>query len=540
MAELIFSYRGEQIFRHRIVNHETTIGRNTNCDIHLSNNYISKLHCKIIKQLNNYTIRDESLNGTLLNSKNIEKEITLSENDLITIGDWQITFTSGSKNDICKTVIVPTKSTKILNFDCNTNNLEFERIKVRVYSGNGSKDKKFFDSTPILVGSSDICDLTIDDPYISKKHCVIYRHNGHYILKDLQSSNGTIIHERRIDEEVMPVRTTALLGKTTLKITIEETTERITESPEDRLESIIGKSQRIQYIYSIIKRTAPSDSTILITGESGTGKELAAQAIHRLSTRGDKPFVALNCGSIPETIIESELFGHERGAFTGAVGTHKGVFEQTNGGTLFLDEIGEMPHHLQTRLLRVLENKTIRRVGGDADIPINVRIVAATNQDLKSLTNSNKFRLDLYYRLMIIPVHMPPLRERVSDIELLTKHFIDELSPNNVDITITAIDKLKAHLWPGNVRELKNVIQRALLFCCDCFIKPEDIELYSDHENELPPVKLEFQEKESITKALKQFEGNQAKVSRYLGIARTTLRKKLNKFNIDPIHFKNY
>lgn len=232
--------------------------------------------------------------------------------------------------------------------------------------------------------------------------------------------------------------------------------------------NIIGKSPAMEKVFYVVEKIAPSRSTVLITGESGTGKELIAKAIHYQSLRRDKPFVSVNCGALPETLLESELFGHERGAFTGAIQQRKGRFELAHEGTLFLDEISEIPLHLQVKLLRVLQEMEFERVGGTQTIRVDVRIIAATNRDLKKEVELGRFRSDLFYRLNVVNIHLPPLRERVEDIPLLVTHFLDKYSKESGRETSLTVDKetmkcLMEYRWPGNVRELENVIERAVL-----------------------------------------------------------------------------
>ncbi|MGC8719204.1 MAG: sigma 54-interacting transcriptional regulator [Thermodesulforhabdaceae bacterium] len=247
-------------------------------------------------------------------------------------------------------------------------------------------------------------------------------------------------------------------------------------------QNIIGKSQVMKKVFYIVEKIAPSRSTVLITGESGTGKELIAKAIHYQSPRRDKPFVSVNCGALPETLLESELFGHERGAFTGAVQQRKGRFELAHEGTLFLDEISEMPLHLQVKLLRVLQEMEFERVGGTQTVRVDVRIIAATNRDLKKEVAAGRFRSDLFYRLNVVNIHLPPLRERSEDIPLLVAHFLDKYGKEmgggeTFKVDREAMKCLMEYSWPGNVRELENVIERAMLLCSNNVITLADLPL---------------------------------------------------------------
>ncbi len=302
-------------------------------------------------------------------------------------------------------------------------------------------------------------------------------------------------------------------------------------------DEIIGKSESMQRIFELIDRVAPSDSTVLITGESGTGKELIAQALHGNSDRCYMPFVAINCGSLPETLLESELFGYEKGAFTGADHTKKGRFEMAQGGTLFLDEIGDISMKTQVDLLRVLQQKEISRLGGESTIHVDVRILAATNRDLKDSISKGEFREDLFYRLNVISIHVPPLRERKEDIPLLARAFVKrqcmEMSKEYVKISADAMRELMAYHWPGNVRELENVLERALVIGTGGEIVPDDLPFtHGEVPDPDSPKTLKAVEKAHITKILSQTGWNISKAARELDIDRQTLYNKMNRYAI--------
>jgi transcriptional regulator of acetoin/glycerol metabolism len=303
---------------------------------------------------------------------------------------------------------------------------------------------------------------------------------------------------------------------------------------------IIGQNERFQETVRLAKAISGSTSNVLLIGESGTGKDVFAQAIHNGSSRGNGPFVAINCGAIPRELITSELFGYSEGAFTGAKrGGKPGKFELANGGTIFLDEIGEMPLELQTILLRVIEQKTIIRIGGNDVIPVDVRIIAATNKDLKDEIAKGNFRQDLYYRLNVVRIDMVPLRERQEDIPLLIYHFVKQLSlklnkKNLVQVDPKVIKALQCYHWPGNVRELQNVLERAINICDGSILTmdnlPSDFKMMESNEALLP---LELYEKELISNLLKKYNNNLTRVANELGIARSTLYRKIYKYKID-------
>jgi Nif-specific regulatory protein len=317
-----------------------------------------------------------------------------------------------------------------------------------------------------------------------------------------------------------------------------------------RPDNMIGNSQNMQEVFSLINQVTKSDATVLIRGESGTGKELVAHAIHYNSLRAGKPFIRVNCAALPESVIESELFGHEKGSFTGAVATRKGRFEMANGGTIFLDEIGELSQMTQIKLLRVLQEREIERVGSMNTIKINVRIITATNRVLEDEIKKGTFREDLYYRLNVFPIHIPPLRQRKTDILLLTDYFVEKYGKQNGKnikrITSTAIDLFQSYHWPGNVRELENVIERATLLSSDNVIHaynlPPSLQSAESTNTSLHSTleeALESLERELIKDALKTARGNRASAARALGISERIMGLRVDKYEILCNNYKN-
>jgi DNA-binding NtrC family response regulator len=307
---------------------------------------------------------------------------------------------------------------------------------------------------------------------------------------------------------------------------------------------LVGRSPQIQRVIEMISRVAGTDTTILIEGESGTGKELVARAIHAESPRADRPFVAINCGALPETLLESEMFGHVKGAFTGATATKKGLFEEADRGTLFLDEIGDTSAAIQIKLLRVLQEREIRRVGSNAPIKIDVRVLAASHRSLEELVKEGRFREDLLYRLNVVTIPVPPLRERREDIPLLAAHFLEgaakRLGKPVPTLSQEAMNLLLEYPWPGNVRQLENAIERAVLLATRETIFPGDfppslLRAAKTGEPSVPPAKpmrLEEVEREHILSTLEAFGWNQARAAEVLGIGRNTLWRKLKEYGI--------
>jgi DNA-binding NtrC family response regulator len=322
-----------------------------------------------------------------------------------------------------------------------------------------------------VIGTQTGCDLALSDPHVSRLHCRIDVDQQEYVLRDLGSTNGTLVGGVRIREAALPAQAVLEVGSTRVRFALIEQPFDIPLAGEDSFEGLVGRSISMRELYAVLGRIAPADAPVIIEGETGTGKELVARAIHARSRRADKPLVVFDCGAVPPTLVESELFGHEKGAFTGATDRHVGVFERARGGTVFLDELGELGKDLQPKLLRVLENGQIQRVGGDAPIDVDVRVLAATHRDLERLVQEGGFRQDLYYRLAVLRVRVPPLRERREDIPLLAAHFARASAAATADgaeappaaALATVFDFLSAHPWPGNVRELRNVVERAVI-----------------------------------------------------------------------------
>ena len=339
----------------------------------------------------------------------------------------------------------------------------------------------------------------------------------------------------KLDELAIVVDRACEYGRLSVKSRLLEQELVRKESPFE----LIGASRQLQDIISLIRKVAPADSPVLIQGESGTGKELVANTLWHFSGRNQAPFIALNCASLSENLIESEIFGHEKGAFTSAYQLKHGLVEVADQGTLFLDEIGEMPVSLQAKLLRFLDSGEFRRVGGNRTLRVDVRLIAATNKDLPSLITRGAFREDLYYRLNVIAITIPPLRERREDIAALARHFLakyaKKLSKSITDITPEALEQLSGYRWPGNVRELENVVERAVILCESPLLGAEDLSLPTAAV--VPELgtnpSLEEMEKTYILRVLKEANNNQSRASQLLGIDRKTLYLKLKKYGIN-------
>jgi DNA-binding NtrC family response regulator len=312
------------------------------------------------------------------------------------------------------------------------------------------------------VGTAPSAQLRLSDPTVSRLHCQLFLRPEGVTVRDSGSTNGTWFSGARLHEADLAPDATLKVGGTTLRIRGGDEPVEIAISDRDAFDEVVGASVPMRHVYAIMERVAPTDATVLVQGDTGTGKELVARALHRASRRASGPFVAVDCGAIAPNVIESELFGHVRGAFSGAVADRKGLFEEAEAGTLFLDEIGELPLALQAKLLRTLETREIRRVGSNATRKIDVRLLAATNRSLAESVNDGSFREELYYRLAVVEVRLPPLHARREDIPMLAQRFYEQLTGDERPVPPELVSTLMTRSWPGNVRELRNFVERCV------------------------------------------------------------------------------
>ncbi len=345
------------------------------------------------------------------------------------------------------------------------------KYSLEVTKGPARGFTRSFDRRLVYVGSSPDCGFPVDDPTVSRHHCKIEVDHRGPRLRDLDSKNGTTVNGVRVQDAYLPAAgATIALGTAELRFRSLGETVEVELARETRFGDIIGQSSQMREIFAMMARVAPTDVTVLVEGESGTGKELIAEALHQFSRRAGRPFVIFDCSAVAENLIESELFGHTKGAFTGATTSRVGAFQAADGGTLFLDEIAELQPDLQPRLLRALEKREVKPVGSNTHVRADVRIVAATNRNLEAEVRKGNFREDLFYRLAVVSIELPPLRERPEDIPLLVDHFLGgvrEGSDRDVRVSYDTMAKLQRHSWPGNVRELKNFIERAAVLSED-------------------------------------------------------------------------
>ncbi len=538
-------YRDELISEHPLSGDETKIGRAKSNDIILGDPAVSREHAVIIISKGKLSLLDRSSSGTFINKVKVsEKELHID--DMITIGPYSI-FPREYTDEEDKPELQTTCHEKTLSFslltDVDKKSFLLQHASLAFSKGPEEGQRYQINKEKITFGKQEDNDLVINDEFISRHHGEIYFRNGEFFIRDLGSKNGTFINGKRVQGSILASGSRIETGNTGFDFLLSEDTVMSTDRKEDHLGDIIGKSRKIQALFTFCKKAASCDATVLINGETGTGKELIAKTIHSLSRRSHGPLITIDCGSIPRELIESELFGHEKGAFTGAQNQRKGAFERGNKGTVFLDEIGELPKEMQPKLLRILEEREFKRVGGDTHIPTDIRVIAATNKELNVEVTKGNFREDLFFRLYVIPISLPALRERKEDISLLTDYFInknEQLKETGSQVTISdeALKKMTEYTWPGNVRELRNVIDRAIVNSDMNQISAEDIQFIPTMKDENKTfssshASLEEVEKQTIINALKAQDGNKKATAKLLGIAYSTMCEKVKKYKIE-------
>jgi DNA-binding NtrC family response regulator len=440
------------------------------------------------------------------------------------------------------------------------------RCRLEVIAGPDAGLARDIEAAVIRIGARRGNELQLADSKVSGLHCEIRLDDRGYRLRDLDSTNGTFAAGLRINDVYITPGTVLTVGGTKVRFDPLGDSVEMALSDADRFGGMIGRSVKMREMFARLEKLAQSEATVLVTGETGSGKELVAEALHEYSSRKDGPFVVLDCGSIPQNLIESELFGHERGSFTGATSSYAGAFERAHKGTVFLDEIGELPLAMQPKLLRVLERHEVRRVGSSRTIEVDIRVCAATNRDLGVEVNRGRFREDLYYRLAVARVHVPPLRDRSEDIPLLIEHILANTPGGDAaHLAAETIDLMMKHDWPGNVRELRNVIERAVLLAeapaseaalrrnyvpggraeddpvtdRSAPVARDEAGVFSVAIDTATPFKLAKQELVSeferryIGQLLEEHDGNISAAARAAGIDRMSIHKMLNRLGLN-------
>lgn len=444
-------------------------------------------------------------------------------------------------------------NTKIIRSGEQPMMLLLPKSKLMVIEASGDTREFIVDRGTITIGGSDKCDLFIQDETVSRNHAEITKTKEGYLLRDLASTNGTFVGGLKVKEAFLAPGAIIRIGKTRIKFVPQDEQVEIYPSKKTHFGQMIGKSLEMRKIFGVLEKVAPTNVTVIITGETGTGKELIARALHEHSKRSRAPFIIFDCGAVAENLIESELFGHEKGSFTGATTTRQGAFELADNGTIFLDEIGELSLELQPKLLRALETGEVKRVGADRAKRVNVRVVAATNRNLKEEVKKGHFREDLFFRLSVVEVYLPPLRKRQEDIPLLIDLFFEAAKKENADkhvdgFTDEALKLMYEYQWPGNIRELKNAVDRAYSFCDGHLIEMKHLPDYLQERSivtqahpamdpDLPFKEakekwIESFEKDYLVDCLRKNNGNISKAAKQAGIDRKSVQRLLKKYGL--------
>ncbi len=497
---------------------------------------IARQQCELLRQKRSYSLSDRSGVGTWINGHSAT-EHELAEGDRIELGDVTLRYhlqqvhTDNLVSDKTAILASPRKQPTSRRLSWTVNGEKFRRTI----------------EEPLLIGASHDNHIQLTDSYVSGRHCQLIPTDQGVVLRDLYSTNGTWIDELRVGEVILPAKQRFRIGQTDFLFEGDSPAEQ-SRQPSS-FYGLVGSHPSMMNLHRALQRVAPLSDPVLLYGETGCGKELAARAIHEQSSRAAQPFVAVNCGALAAQLIESELFGHEKGAFTGATRKHTGAFDAAKDGTVFLDEIGELPLELQPKLLRALEQAEVRPVGSERVHHHKARIIAATNRDLAEMVQEGSFRKDLFYRLSVLPITISPLRERREDIPLLTEHFL-RAAGKNLRLSKAASETLFYYYWPGNVRELKNAVTASLCY------HPEAVQqgLLDDEHLVLngPGVltaalkqetaansqgyqgqTLQEVETDLIREALLYFDGNKSQVSRALGISKSTLYERIRRYRLE-------
>ncbi|GEJ55909.1 sigma 54-interacting transcriptional regulator [Anaeromyxobacter diazotrophicus] len=532
MPELAFFRHGEELLRVALAD-RTSVGRAPDCDVCLPDPALSRLQAEVERRGDGFVLVDRSGRGTRVGAE-VRSEAPLTDGTEIALGAWRALFRAGPGGDDGLTRRGGLTALRA----AGPEPAPAARLRIRERARERVID---LDGDRLVVGKDPSADVVLDDPFVSARHLRLERRGARWHLRDLGSTNGTLVGGLRVAEAELAPGLAVALGDSELVL---EGAAR-PRPAEAAFEGMISGAPALRQLFELVERVAPSDAAVTILGETGTGKELVARALHRLSSRRDRAFIPVNCSAIAESLIESELFGHEKGAFSGADRLRKGAFEEADGGTIFLDEIGELPIDLQPKLLRTLELGEVKRVGASRPLTVNVRIVAATHRDLQAQVRAGKFREDLYYRLCVVPLTIPPLRARAGDVGPLAAHFLARAAPRGLPVRFSdeALEKLSRYEWPGNVRQLKNVVQRALLFRGQGLVIPPSAVTFEDARGAsagagdhdtlfVRGLTMEDLEREAIRLSLRRHRGKRAAVVKELAIAKSTVMKRIAQWSL--------
>jgi DNA-binding NtrC family response regulator len=539
MPELVFYRRGEEVLRVGLERQRLVLGRGEDCDVVIPDPHVSRQQVALLLDGARCLLEDLSGQGTEVAGKPM-RQGELPDGADLKLGQWRAVFrqrgTAGAA--------APTRTgrrTDVQSREALEEGLPPAQLRIK----QGPTELLYpIDTDSFTVGKAPGNAVVVQDRFISSQHLHVTRRESGFHVRDLNSTNGTYVGGLRLFEAEVPLNTVLRIGEVELLF------ERVPQGPrEPPFHGLVGNDPAMRQLVELLQRVAPSNAIVTLLGESGTGKELVARALHEASPRAGQPFVPINCGALSPAVIESELFGHEKGAFTGADTRRRGAFEEAHGGTLFLDEVGELPLELQAKLLRVLDSGEVKPVGASRPFHVDVRVVAATHRELRAWAREGRFREDLYYRLGAMPLVLPPLRSRRSDIRGLAEHFLRLYAPQGqtVKLTAAALDKLQQHPWPGNVRELRNVVCRAMLVRKGPKLDAGDLTFEepsyrAPQDTEGPPLELpegvtleqmmQRLERQLVESALRRCGYHKDRAAKVLGMARSSLFRRLREWGV--------
>jgi DNA-binding NtrC family response regulator/pSer/pThr/pTyr-binding forkhead associated (FHA) protein len=541
MPELLLLNGDTPVLRTPMHNQCVTVGRSLANDIAIPDDTLPMFLCAFEPAgQGRYRVVDKSGAGVVMNGRRVVDE-PIVDGAAFRFGALVARFERG-RDEPAAASGLPSQRTGVLR---TRSDGRLTRTDVRLkLPGTPGGDLREIPAGGLRIGALPDNDIVLDDGFVSSFHAQLFLRGERLVVRDLDSTNGTFVNGVRVVEAEVPVGAALRFGKTTVTVESKDVDVDVADKAAGRgpwrCGDLTTADAGFAKTFALIEKVAPHDASVCVFGETGTGKELVAHALHKLSGRRSGPFVPLNCAAFPEELIESELFGHEKGAFTGADRQRKGAFEEADKGTLFLDEIGELPLEMQAKLLRVLETRAVRRLGGRGDVAIDVRIVCATHRDLATHVREGRFREDLLHRIYVIPVKLPSLRERPVDIVHLARHFAKAMAPQGTPTLSSAAEqKLKQHPFPGNVRELRNVVQRAIIMGDGKTIDVDDVAFIPVTLAEQKDgaslyrkgMTMEDVEKTAIAAALAA-HGSIGEAARALGVAKTTLWRKATSYGL--------
>ena len=513
-----------------------SIGRHYDNELCLPDPSLPDFLCRVTFKERKYVLENLSAEGVFINQEVLFDSMTLAQGDVLCFGAMQARVVIDSGRS--PTALAKTKSLSDISAKA------VDELLVRIV-GQNVDSCWAIGHEGVSVGTRESCDIVLDDSYVSGVHARLYRQGGRYFAEDLRSRNGLLCNEIKMIHGEISAGMRLQIGHTRLELFSNSAVVDRGNVQKRNIVPLIGSSKVMQALRHFIGKISGLDVPVLICGETGTGKEVVAQQIFAQSKRYHKPFVVLNSSTLNPHLMASELFGHRKGAFTGALESKKGAFEAADGGTLFLDEVGELPLELQAQLLRVLESGEIRRVGSTETKHVDVRLIAATNRDLRHEVRQGRFREDLYHRLNVVEVLCPPLRERLGDLPELVSFLLKKIAPQSREISYgeSFLGALATNCWPGNIRQLNNVLQQALIFCdadelrsCDVATDIQEKQDAQGHAECNAPQTLADIERQAIVRELVARSGNKKECAAALGVSRSTIHRKIEEYqiNLDP------